>query len=457
LGEALTPLLAVAVFLGGGYGVFGLRIETMLLAAAGIGGLLGWRLGYSWKEMEKGIITALSTAMPAIFILITIGALISSLIAAGTIPMLISYGLDLMSPRFFLFTACIICSVVSVLTGTAWGTAGTVGVALIGVANGLGIHPGAAAGAIVAGAYFGDKMSPFSDTTNLAPVVARSNLFDHIRWLVWTTAPAWTLGLGVYLLVGLGSRPEAAAGVEELQEALRSSFAFSLWLLLPLILILGFAIRQAPIIPGMLLGTLTAIVLAALFQGEGLTSLVNAVIVGHAPRTGITEVDGLLESGGMQGMMDLVLLILCAFAFAGVLRATGMLDRILQALRNVVRSTLGLVASTVASGILTAAVTGSSYLSIIIPGELFTDAFRKADLAAKNLSRTLEDSGTVVVPLIPWSAAGTFMTGTLGVATLEYLPWAIMNYTGFLFALALGATGIGIARRVREDETLPGS
>jgi len=387
-----------------------------------------------------------------------VGALIASWLASGTIPLLVYYGLELISPRFFLVTACIICSLISVFTGTSWGTAGTVGVALMGVAQGLGVNPAAAAGAIVSGAYFGDKLSPFSDTTNLAPVVARSNLFDHIRWLLWTTGPAWLLGLLVYLVVGLGTSGAGEMGdVETLQATLRGAYRFHVLLLIPPVLMLFLALRRAPILPGMLLSSLTAVILAVWIQGAGLGATLDATILGYSATTGVANVDSLLTRGGMMAMMDLTLLVLCAFGFAGIMRTCGLLDRILASLLTVVRGTFGLVAATVGSGILTAVATGSSYLSIIVPGDLFADAFRKADLAAKNLSRTLEDSGTVVVPLIPWSAAGAFMAGTLGVTTVSYLPWAVMNYTGFLFALGLAATGIGIAPRIRDDETQPGS
>ena len=459
LAEALTPLFAIALFLAGGYAYFGWRVEVMLVAAAAVAGGVGWRLGYTWQDMEAGIIEALGKGMPAILILITVGALIASWLAAGTIPLLVYYGLELISPRFFLVTACIICSLISVFTGTSWGTAGTVGVALMGVAQGLGVSPAAAAGAIVSGAYFGDKLSPFSDTTNLAPVVARSNLFDHIRWLLWTTGPAWLLGLMVYLVVGfLGTGGAGELGdVETLQDTLRGAYRFHVVLLVPPVLMLGLALKRAPILPGMLLSSLTAVILAVWIQGAELGVTLDATIIGYSASTGVETVDALLTRGGMLSMMDLTLLVLCAFGFAGIMRTCGLLDRILASLLTVVKGTLGLVSATVGSGILTAVATGSSYLSIIVPGDLFADAFRKADLAAKNLSRTLEDSGTVVVPLVPWSAAGAFMAGTLGVATVEYLPWAVMNYTGFLFALALAATGIGIAPRIRDDETQPGS
>jgi len=268
LGEALLPLLAIALFLSVGYAWLGWRIEVMLLAAAGVAGLVGWRLGYGWKEMEAGIIEALGKGLPAIMILITVGALIASWLASGTIPLLVYYGLELISPRFFLVTACIICSLVSVFTGTSWGTVGTVGVALMGVAQGLGVNPAAAAGAIVSGAYFGDKLSPFSDTTNLAPVVARSNLFDHIRWLLWTTGPAWILGLLVYLVVGLGAGGAGGTeDVEALQAVLRGAYRFHALLLLPPVLMLGLALRSAPILPGMLLSSLVAVILAVWLQG----------------------------------------------------------------------------------------------------------------------------------------------------------------------------------------------
>ncbi len=457
LAEALTPLIVMAVLLAVGYGVLRYRIEVCLIAAATVAGLVAFRLGYRWREMERGIVASIDTGMPAILILISVGALIATWIAAGTIPMLVWWGLELISPRFFLATACVICSVVSLATGTSWGTAGTVGVALIGVAEGLGIPPGAAAGAIVAGAFFGDKLSPFSDTTNLAPAVARANLFDHIRWMLWTTLPAWTLGLLVYVVAGLGTTAPPVTQVLALQEGIRSAFVFSPLLLLPLVVILWFAFGKLPTLPGILLSSLLAAVLAVLYQHQSLRVVLEAAVTGFKPDTGLTQLDSLLARGGLMAMMDVTLLILCAFGFAGIMKACGLLDRILQSLLDHIRSTFRLVASTVATGIATAVVTGSSYLSIIVPAELFGEAFRIRGLAAKNLSRTCEDSGTVVVPLVPWSAAGVFMTATLGVPTLHYLPWSVMNYTGFLFALLWAATGIGIAPRIREDETEPGS
>jgi len=455
--EALIPLVAMALLLGVGYGWLGYPVEVLLLTSAGVAGAVARRLGHTWKDMETGVVAALAKAMPAILILISVGALIGTWIAAGTIPMLIYYGLDLISPRFFLLSACVICSIISVTTGTSWGTVGTLGVALIGVATGLGIPMGAAAGAIVSGAYFGDKLSPFSDTTNLAPVVAGSNLFDHIRWMLWTTLPAWGIGLLVYLLIGLRGGAVEPPDISSIQDALAGSFRFNLLLLLPLAVILWFALTRKPSLPGILFASLVAVALALPIQGIPLGDALRAAVSGYVPHTGSESVDSLLARGGMLSMMDVTLLVLCAFGYAGIMKHCGLLDRVLEALLSVVKETFGLVASAVATGIITALVTGSSYLSIIVPGELYKDAFARKGLAAKNLSRTTEDSGTVIVPLVPWSAAGVFMAGTLAVPTTTYAPWAIMNYLGFVFALIYGATGIGIARRIREDETLPGS
>lgn len=457
LREALAPLGAMAVLLGVGYGWLGYPVEILLLGAAGVAAGVARRLGYGWDRMQAGVVEALARAMPAILILISVGALIGTWIAAGTIPLLIYWGLDLLSPRYFLVTASVLCSVVSVCTGTSWGTVGTIGVALMGVAGGLGISPGAAGGAVVAGAYFGDKLSPFSDTTNLAPAVVQANLFDHIRWLLWTTVPAWLLGLAVYLVVGLGVGHGAVPDVEPLRRALAGAFDLNPVVLLPAALVLWFALSRRPTLPGILAASLLAAVLAVAVQGQAPGEALAAAVTGYEPATGSEEMDRLLARGGMRSMMEVTLVILCAFGFAGIMKACGLLDRVLEALLGVVRGLFGLVASTVATGIVTAVVTGSSYLSIIVPGELFREAYRSRDLAAKNLSRTSEDSGTVVVPLVPWSAAGVFMAATLGVATVEYAPWAVLNYTGFLFALLYGATGVGIAPRIRDDETRPGS
>ncbi len=456
---SFMPLVTMALLLGIGYGIYNIRAEVLLVASALISAFLGKYLGYNWKEMQDGIIDSVTRAMPAMLIVICVGLLIGAWIASGTIPMLIFYGLKIISPAYFLVTAGVVCSVVSLFTGTSWGTVGTIGIAFMGIAGGLGIPPGPAAGAIITGAYFGDKLSPFSDTTNLAPVAARSNLFDHIRHLLWTTVPAWLIGLIVYFFIGLQYK-EQVLPQEQMQlilNTLQQNFSFNFWLLLPPVIIIYFAVRKLPTIPGMLIASLVAVIMGLIFQDTPFAEVLNAMAIGYEAQTGVAQVDLLLSRGGMMSMMGVTLIAFCAFAFAGIVQRTGMLQTILDWLLRFVNSTGALVASASLSSAIVAFITGSSFLSIIIPGELFAPAFKNRNLAAKNLSRTTEDSGTVIVPLVPWSMAGIYMAGTLGVTTLDYVPWSFMCYLGIVFAWIYGFTGFAIAAKKNEDETQPGS
>jgi NhaC family Na+:H+ antiporter len=457
--EAMIPMIAIALLLGIGYGVYKLRIEILLLCASAVAGIVGLRLGYNWKEMETGIMDSIRKGMSAMSVVIIVGILVGTWIICGTIPMLIYYGLEIITPSYFLITACIVASIVSLVTGTSYGTAGTIGIAFIGIAQGLGIPLGQAAGAIVAGAYFGDKLSPFSDTTNLAPVAAKSNLFDHIRHLLWTTTPAWLLGLLVYLLIGLNYQPDMynQENLNTILTTIESNFTFHWLLLLPPVIILYLTIKKKPPIPGMLVSSLAAIILALFFQDAAIKDSVYSSVFGYKADTGVEIVDNLLSRGGMIHMMQITLIAFCAFAFAGIAQITGMLDVILKSISKFTLTVGRLIASTVLACISTAIITGSSFLAILIPGELFAPLYKEKNIAAKNLSRTTEDAGTVIVPLVPWSIAGVYMAGTLGVDTLEYAPWAIMCYTGFIFSLIYGFTGFKIAPRINEDETQIGS
>jgi len=457
--DALIPFIAMASFLGIGYGVFHFRIEILLLAAAAVAGIIGLKLGYSWKELEEGIMKSIHKGMPAMSIVIIVGIMIASWIVSGSIPMLVYYGLKIVSPKLFLISACIVSSIVSVLTGTSYGTAGTMGIALMGIAHGIGIPLGQAAGAIVAGAYFGDKISPFSDSTNLASVAAGSNLFDHIRHLLWTTTPAWLLGLVVYFFAGLNfeATSDSSQKIAEIMTALKINYSFNIFLLIPPAIILFMTIRKTPPIPGMLLSSLVALLLAVIFQSVSVKEAIDVCVFGVKTNTGLKEVDILLSRGGMQSMMEVTLIAFCAFAFAGIAQVTGMLEIILNEIAKFAKTTGRLITATVAASFSTAFITGSSFLSVLIPGELFASLYKEKNLADKNLSRTTEDSGTVIVPLIPWSIAGVYMSATLGVSTLEYLPWAVMCYTSMIFAIIYGFTGFAIAPKIREIETQPGS
>lgn len=459
LGIALIPMIAMAALLGVGYGIYQIKAQVLLIVAAFITGILGLILRFKWKDMERGIVDSIHKAMPAILIMLSVGILIGSWIACGTIPMIIYYGLKIISPQYFLVTACFVCSIVSLATGTSWGTIGTLGVAFIGIALGLRIPLAPAAGAIVAGAYFGDKMSPLSDIPNLAVVIAGSNLFDHIKHMIWSAVPAWLIGLLVYFLFGLKYR---GGNVEQgeitlILQTLKKNFNFNVFLLLPLLVIFYFALAKKPTIPGMLLSSFVAAILAIIFQKASVTEVAAAMNTGFQSHTGVQKVDDLLSKGGMMSMMETQLIAFTAFSFGGIMQSTGLLSVILERVMKFANKVWSLVLTTVCSCIISAMITCSSYLSMIIPGELLSPIYKKKELAAKNLSRIIEESGGIIVPLIPWTMAGVYIKGTIGVSAFSYFPWAIMNYTSVLILIIFGFTKLTMAPRIREDETQAGS
>ncbi len=456
---ALVPLVAMGALLGVGYGIYQIRPQVLLVCAAFITGSLGLYLRFKWKDMESGIVDSIHKAMPAILIMLCVGILIGSWIASGTIPMVIYYGLKLISPKYFLVTACFVCSLTSIATGTSWGTIGTLGVAFIGIAMGLGIPLGPAAGAIVAGAYFGDKMSPFSDVTNLAPVAVGSNLFDHIKHMVWSATPAWLIGLFIYFLVGLryeGGKVESEA-MTIITQTIKDNFNFNVLLLLPMVIVFYFAFTKKPTIPGMLISSFVAGILAIIFQKASITDVATAMNTGYVAQTGVEEVDNLISRGGMMSMMETQLVAFTAFSFGGIMQSTGLLSVILDRVMKFATKVWSIVLTTIGTTIITALVTGSSYLAIIIPGDLLSAVYKKKGLAAKNLSRIVEECGAIIVPLIPWSMAGVYITGTLGVSTFSYLPWAIMNYAAVVILAIYGFTKFTMAPKIRDDETQIGS
>ena len=370
--------------------------------------------------------------------------------------MITYYGLGLISPGMFLVTAAIAAGIVSVLTGTGYGTIGTVGVAFMGIAHGLGIAPGPAAGALVAGAYLGDKISPFAGNANFAVAVAHVNIYDHIRHCLWTTVPAFVLGLIVYAVAGghatAGDSGSLAAS-EAVRQALAKSFVFSPWLLAPVVLTLWLAAGSRPVLPGMLLSIAVATALAVFVQHLPLLKALDVLVAGPEIHTGHPLVDKLLAQGGMDRMMHVTLIALCAFAFSGLLQKAGLLEPVVVRLFKFTTTPGRLVSATAASCLVVELMTGAAYVTIL----LFGPAYRKLGLAGKNMTRAIGDCGIVGVPLIPWSIAGAFMSGTLGVPVLAYAPWAVFCYAGIFFTLLAGFTGLTMAPRKNDDETQPGS
>lgn len=452
--QSLGPIVFMICALAIGYGLLGINAESIMIASAFLAGIIAYKLGYTWDEMQKAIIDKIASALPATLILWSVGLLIGSLMFSGAVPMIIYYGVQIINPKFILVTAFFLSALLAIVTGTSWGAAGTIGVAMMGIAGGLGVSLPATAGSVVSGAFLGDKLSPLSDTTNLAPMAAGCNIYDHIKHMLYTTLPASLVCIVVYLFVGFTSSGELVTpdSVKLMIEQLDSMFNFNIVLLLPLILIIVGSVRRWPTIPTMLGTSLITIFLGYIVQGfnivDGFTSLIsgfNLTMTGFEGEA-TAEVIKLINRGGVVSVTSTTVLIFCAMGFAGIVSVSGMLDVVLDLLMSKVKSTSGIIISTIVSCFTVAFVTGSSYLSILVPGELFKDVYPKKNLHPKNLSRTLEDSGTVIVPLIPWSAAGAYMTATLGVPTLEYLPWAILNYTGIIFAIICAVTGFGIAK-----------
>jgi len=452
LGHALIPMAFIIVALivtmqfWGGDPHLPILFSAVVAAIVAIVGL-----GFTWKELEDGIVDTIKMAMQAILILMIIGMIIGTWILGGIVPTMIYYGLKLLSPSIFLVATCLLCCIVSLATGSSWTTAGTVGIALVGVGIGLGMNPGLVAGAIISGAYFGDKMSPLSDTTNLAPAMAGSTLFDHIRHMVYTTGPSLIIALILYGIIGVrfaGNEIDTAA-INEILTGLEANFNISLILLLAPVLVIAMVVFKIPAIPGLIGGTVLGALFAFLFQGADMTAIVEATHYGYASDTGITVIDDLLSRGGLDSMMWTVSLILCAMSFGGVMEKSGMLEAIASSIMKLAHGTGSLVLATIITIIAMNMMAGDQYLAIVIPGRMYRQIYEDRGLHPKNLSRVLEDAGTLTSPLVPWNSCGLFMSGTLGVATLVYLPYCFLNLINPLVSIFYGFTGITM-------EKLPG-
>lgn len=456
LGISVIPIIVIIISLAIGILLFGADPHIPILIGASVGALIAvFSLGYSWEEIEKGIIDSIGSVMQAILILAVIGMLIGTWIAGGVVPTLIYYGLQILSPTFFLVTALILCSIVSIATGSSWTTAGTVGVALIGIAQGLGISVPLAAGCIVSGAYFGDKMSPLSDTTNLAPAMAGATLFDHIRHMFYTTGLSYGIAAIAYIIIGLQYRGQQldTAEINGILEAINTIYTINpLFLLVPVITI-GAVAMKIPAIPGLLLGVLLGAI-SMLFQGGGIGDMIGAIHYGVEAASGHEMVDSLLSGGGMHSMMWTISLIMCALTFGGVLESTGMMQCIASKMMSWARSTGSLILVTILSCLFVNILCADQYLGIALPGKMFKDAYAERGLAPRNLSRALEDSGTVTSALVPWNTCGATMAGFLGVSTFAYAPFAFFNILSPIVSVIYGFTGFSIMT-LEEDPASP--
>ncbi|EYE87856.1 sodium:proton antiporter [Fervidicella metallireducens AeB] len=414
------------------------------------------RLGYTWAEIEEGIISSISGTMQAIIILAIIGMIIGTWILGGIVPTLIYYGLKIISPGFFLVASCILCCIVSLSTGSSWTTAGTVGIALMGVAAGLGIPAAMAAGAIISGAYFGDKMSPLSDTTNLAPAMAGATLFDHVKHMVYTTGVSLVIALIGFAVLGAGfaGKELDTTKINALLDLMSKNFNISpLLLIVPLIVIIMVA-KKVPAIPGLFTGTLLGGAVAMIFQNKTFAQVLDAMQNGVVSNTGNEILDKLLTRGGYQSMMWTISLILAALTFGGILEKTGMLETIAKRVLVYAKSTGSLVTATILTSIFTNVLAGDQYLSIVLPGKMYKEEFHKRGLAPRNLSRCLEDAGTLTSPLVPWNTCGATMSTYLGIPTIEYIPYCFLNLVNPIVSIIYGFTGITMMK-LEDDPSAP--
>jgi len=463
----LVGLLVVNVLLVYGDDSLGGANQLALLFSAAVAGIIARVNGYNWKEILRGITSSITSALPALIILLLIGALAGTWMLSGVVPAMIYYGLDILNPTIFLFASCLICAIVSIATGSSWTTVATVGIALVGIGDVLGFEKGIIAGAIISGAYFGDKMSPLSDTTNLAPAMAGTDLITHVKYMTLTTLPSIVITLVIFLVIGFFYNAVGdVAQVSELQSAIASKFNISPLLFIVPVAVIVLIIIKMPAIPALFIGSLLGGVFAVIFQPDLLISLsgetnfikasyktvIDAMSTDIAVVTENELVNELLSSSGMSGMLNTIWLIICAMTFGGVMENSGMLKRITQSIIGLAKTTGSLIATTAASCITFNITASDQYLAIVVPGRMFAEEYKERELHPKVLSRTLEDSGTVTSALIPWNTCGAYHSGVLGIATGDYFMYCFFNLISPLMTITFGFLGIKIAKLVKDED-----
>lgn len=441
--EALIPITFLIIIISVSILKFGADPQIPLLLATVIAVLLGFKLGYKWEDMEKGMISTINSSMQAILIQMIIGIIIGTWILGGIVPTMIYYGLQILSPAIFLPSAAILCAIISVATGSAWTTAGTVGIALLGVGQGLGMPLPLVAGTIISGAYFGDKMSPLSDSTNLAAAVTEVKLFDHIGHMLKTTSVSFVIALILYGIIGIKYSGSALdiAQINQLLDALKQHFHISPILLLPPILVVSIVIMKVPAVPGLLCGGILGGIFAIIFQKSTLADVILVSHYGFNSQSGFEAMDSLLSRGGLDSMMYTVSLIIVAMCFGGVIEKIKVLEVIAEKLLIFTKTRGSLVLTTALSSIFCNFTMADQYLAIVVPGRMFRKSYEEKNLKLKNLSRVLEDSGTLTSSLVPWSTCGAFMLTTLGVHPFAYLPFAFLNLINPIVSIIYGYTG----------------
>lgn len=452
----LCFLLALAVLYFGDSSSYGPN-QISLLISAGVAALIGIKNGVDWGDIESAIIKGISLALGAILILLAVGSLIGTWLLAGTVPSMIYYGIKLLNSDIFYAACCLICAITALSIGSSWTVAATIGVALIGVATGLGLSEAITAGAVISGAYFGDKMSPLSDTTNLAPAVAGTDLFTHIRYMAWTAVPSFIITLVLFSIIGLnGDVSQNVGRMDLLVNGLSNNFHIDWYMLAPLGVTFFLAIKKVPAFPAISLGALFGGVWAVLFQQDAIMALANtetdqltanitvvwtAIFDGIKVDTGDVAINELLSGGGMSSMLNTVWLIMSAMTFGAVMEKLGLLEKLMQYLLKAVRGSGSLISTTIVTAFGTNVLTADQYISIVMPGRMFKEEYQRRGLAPENLSRALEDGGTITSPLIPWNTCGAYMHSVLLVNPLDYAMYCFFNWLSPIISITLAMVG----------------
>lgn len=464
-GFAFGTFLLVMAIIVLGMLVFKLDTHSLLITSILVAGIAAVRLGYTYDNVIDFMVYGISKSLSALFIFIMIGAVVGSWITAGTVPTLIVYGLKLIGPKIFLPAGLILCSIMSVACGTSWGTVGTLGVALIGIGSSLGIPLPIVAGMVISGACFGDKMSPISDTTNLAPVSAGADIFDHIRAMMLTTIPTFIICLIIYTFIGFKYAGNAidVENISLITNTLNSEFTINLIVLLPIVVTLVLSFMRFPALLAMTVGVITGIVVAVFVQGVPFADVLSAINYGYSNDTGVAMVDKLLNRGGIQGMMWTFSFAVIILALGGILDKTGILAAMVERLTQVVKRPASLVASTIGSAGLACMATGDSYPAIILTGNVYQGAFDKSGMSRSMLSRCCEEGATLLIPLVPWSGTAAFMGGALGVSAIQYMPYTFLCWLNPIVSIVLAYLGHCIVWKknvpnemAKETQTLEG-
>ncbi|MBZ5201627.1 Na+/H+ antiporter NhaC [Planomicrobium chinense] len=450
---AIVPLIIMIAVMAITVIVFEGSPHVSLAVGSVVAAFIAWRLGYKWQDIEEGAYKGIRLALPAVLIIIVVGMIIASWIGGGIIATMIYYGLQIITPSLFLVTICIICGIVSLAIGSSWSTMGTIGVAGMGIGMSMGIPAAMVAGAVISGAYFGDKMSPLSDTTNMAAGITGTNLFDHIKHMTYTTVPGLILALIVYFILGrqFGGGEIDQANIQSILASLNSSFVISPWLLLVPLAIVVMVMMKVPALPALIVGVFLGFMCQILVQGGNIGDAVNTLHDGFAITSGNAMVDDLFNRGGIESMMFTVSLTIFAMVFGGILEHTGMLKAIVTQILKVAKSAGSLIAATILSAFFTNATASEQYISILLPGRMYAKAYQDKGLHSKNLSRALEDGGTVTSPFVPWNTCGVFILATLAVHPFAYAPYAVLNYAVPIIGIIMALIGFKV-QLLTEDE-----